>query len=547
MLIDHLKNLDASNLFRTIAYGEHVVSGTAAKSVVVGSDPNHQITVQQILGRDEWEGVSRGVYWNNLSIPPADWFFHPGKLSSGNDDPSQGVDTVFSTDVPHSGTPWMRFTLPVGVGEADTKNNPPVGFQGYFKTKKINDYDRSGAIIDYSYSPNPARIIADLILKQGKRNPSLIDFGALADFRDFHAGLILCDYRAIPDFDGFGLTATYFSGTNFNTFHSKRVDNLIAYPPSDGAPAYNLSPSSFSAKFEGYIKLKYKEPYTFYLTHSNGARLTVNGNSVIVDQFSPDGLTAAGTHSGTFAPAAAGTFMDVLIEWNKGTTGAGELQLEWQSASQAREVVPSKYLYPKAEMRPRYEIHPYFSTRTRLDEAVRAVLNLCDSTYQKVGGNYRFFCLEQLTGSSFDFNEDRILSISVEPLDKVSIRNRFRAGFRDVDSRFLEPPKTPILVERLKLQQLAGRPIDGDDLQFFNTTRHQAWRLLNRITERACDTLPVKIVGNGATFSVLGGDRVRLTTETYDWLNKEFLVLTSNDASSEDTADERNFTLQEWI
>lgn len=136
MLVDHLKKLNTENFFRTLAYGEHAVNGVCAKSIVTGAQANYQITIQQMLGRDEWDGVSRGIYWNNISIPPSDWFFHPGKLSSGNDDPLQGVDAVFNTDVPHSGTPWMRFALPSSVGEFNTENNPPIGFQGYFRTKK---------------------------------------------------------------------------------------------------------------------------------------------------------------------------------------------------------------------------------------------------------------------------------------------------------------------------------------------------------------------------------------------------------------------------
>lgn len=545
MIVDHLKNLDVKNLFRTVPYGEHAVFGLPAKSSVNGAAPNHQITIQQILGRGEWEGVSRGVYWNNISIPPSDWFFHPGKKSSGLNDPLQGVDPVFSTDVPHSLTPWMRLTLPSGVGEADNTKTVPTGFVGYFKTQKINDYNANGALIDYSYSTSAARQILDLILVQGKRSPNLIDFGAFAEFRAALAAQALCDYRQIPNFDGFGLTATYFSGINFDTFHSRRVDNLIAFLSADGAPGYNLDPTAFSAKFEGYIKLRFNEQYTFHLTHSNGGRLTVNNNSVIVNEFSPDGLTPSGTHSGTFALGSAG-FLDVLIEWNKGTNAVGEFKLEWESASQIREVIPSKYLYPKAEMRNLYDTHPHFDTRTRLDDAVRTILNICNSTYQKVNGKYRFFCFDQLTSSSFAKTEEHINSIKMKPRDKPLLRNRYRGGFRDIDSRFLEPPKTPLIIENGALQALAGRPIDGDDYEFFNCSRWQTWRLLNKLMERN-STLPVEIVGNSSTLPILGGDRIKITSEVFNWVNKEFLVTQSNDASSEETADEREFQLQEWV
>ncbi len=137
--------------------------------------------------------------------------------------------------------------------------------------------------------------------------------------------------------------------------------------------------------------------------------------------------------------------------------------------------------------------------------------------------------------------------MTLKPRDKVNLRNRWRGNFRDIDSRFLEPPKNPFIVERANLQALAGRPIDGDDLEFFNCSRWQAWRLLNKKVARECDTLPLELVGDASTFPVLGGDRIKVTTEIYDWINKEFLVLTSNDASSEETADERNFTMQEWV
>lgn len=529
-------------MFRVLAYGKHVVNGFCAKSIVTGTSPNHQITFQQILGRDEWDGVDGGIYWNNISIPATDWVFHPGKGSTGNDDLVQGVDSVFATDVPHSLTAWMRVQLPTGVGNADIKNNPPTGFQGYFRTKKVNDYNANGVVTDYSYSTNAGRQVADLILKQGRRANSLIDWGAWAEWRSFLAQQIPCDYREITNFDGFGLTAKYYSGPNFDTFHSERVDTLIAFYSVDGVPAYGL-PNTHSARFEGYIKLPYNENYTYYLTHDNGVRFRLN-NNLLIDQWSDDGLHAVGTDSASYAFGQTG-FIPVQIDWNNGG-GPGEIKLEWESASQRREIIPSKYLYPLPKNQDRYATHPYFKTVTRLDDAVRTVLDLCNSTYQKVNGKYRFFCLEQLTNSTFNFKEDHILSITAKPRDKTALRNRWKANFRDTDSRFLEPPLVPMIVERLNLQQIVGRPVDGQDLEFYNTNRWQAWRLLNKIVEREVDTLPIEMIGNASTFSVLGGDRVKITTDVYDWINKEFLVMTSNDASSEETADERNFLMQEW-
>lgn len=539
-LVNHLKQIDARNAFRVISYGEHIANGTLGKSIVSGEKPTHLIKLQQFLGQGEWEGISRGIYWNNLAIPSADYAFYPGSQT-------QGVDSVFSSDNAHLGTAWIRANLPTGVGEFDTKASPPFGLQAYCKTKKVNDYNAAGVAVNFSYSANAARQIADLILKQGGRPSSIIDWGAWLDWRACLDELLMNDYRTLANFDGFGLTATYYSGTNFNTFHSKRIDALVSFLSAGLVPGFGLSPTSFSVKFEGYIKLKYNETYTFYLSHNNGGRMTVNGSTVIVNEFLTDGTTVAGTHSGT-ASGTANTFLPVLIEWNRGNAvGASEIKLEWQSTSQPRQVVPSKYLYPKEEMRPRYETHPFFSTRTRLDDAVRTVLNLCNSTYQKVNGKYRFFCLDQITSSSFDFTEDHILSITPHPRKKANLRNRWTAVFRDIDSRFLETTRAPFIIQRPDLITLAGRPIEGDDIEFFNCSRFQAYRLLSAIVAREVDSVPLELIGNASTFPVLSGDKVTVTSEVYDYNAKEFFVNRSNDASSEETADERNFSLTSWV
>jgi len=45
---------------------------------------------------------------------------------------------------------------------------------------------------------------------------------------------------------------------------------------------------------------------------------------------------------------------------------------------------------------------------------------------------------------------------------------------------------------------------------------------------------------------VLAGDRVKVDVEFLNWTEKDMLVVESNDLSSEETADERTFVLQEW-
>lgn len=466
-----------------------------------------------------------------------------GTLQVWKNDPDQGVDEVFNTDHPHSNVAWIRAELPSGVGDFDTKNSPPTGLKGIFRTSKVYDYDSSGTQGTYAYSTNAALQVADLILRIGGRPNSRIDWAAWVDWRDFMAATIAFDYTALPNFDGFGLSAKYYNGTNFDTLIVDRIDPYVEFVSSAGSPAIGVNTDNFSAVFEGKIKAKYTETYTFYITHTHGARLYVNNLvTPLIDQWA-----TTGTHSATIA-LTAGQFYDIKVEW-KHTTGNADIKLEWQSTSQVREVVPHRVLYPKTVNRPRYETHPFFSSPTRLDDAVRTILNLCNSTVQEVNGKLRFLCLEQLTTHSYHFTSDKIVdgSVTVTPRDPVSLRNSWQAHYRDIDSQYVEEPIDPVIIERDSLIAAAGRKIDGEAIEMFNSTRHQVYRTLEALVKRSVDKKwDITFTGNADTFPVLAGDRVKVDVEFMNWTDKHVLVTESNDASSEETADERVFAAQEW-
>lgn len=465
-----------------------------------------------------------------------------GTLQVYKNDATQGVDEKFQTDTPHSGFAWLRAELDTGLGDANTKDNPPTGLKGIFRTSKVEDYNSSGTPQGAAYSTNPARQIADLILRVGGRPTSRINWTKWVTWRDFLGANITHDYTALP-IDGFGLTASLYNGTNFDTLVATRVDPVLDFVSSAGSPGVGVDVDNFSVRWEGKIKAKFSETFTFYLAHTHGAKLYVNNLSTpIIDQWG-----TSGSHSATFV-FVAGTYYDIKLEW-KHTTGNADLRLEWQSISQVREVVSHRALYPKTVTRPRYETHPFFAAPTRLDDAVRTILNLCNSTVQEVNGKLEFFCLEQLTTSSYSFTNDRIVDGSVEltPRDVTSLRNTWQARFRDVDSQYLEFPIDPLLIERTDLIDAASRKIDGQSIELFNCSVHQAYRTMDNVVKRSVDSkYQVELTGMPETFPVLAGDRVALNIEFLDWTAKPMLVLESNDASSEQTADERTFVMQEW-
>jgi len=541
-VINHLKGVDGQSLFMAVAYGLHMVSGVLTKSIVTGTDPTHVIKLQQMLGRGPWDGCE-GLWWNGLEIVPAKYKFYPGIQSPGMGDATQGQDTVFDTDTPHSGFAWLRAELPTGVGDFDTKTNPPVGLAGRFRTMKVQDYDSSGATVGSpAYSTNPALQVADLIIRLGRRPTTRIDWGAWTAWRDFLAATISFDYSLLP-IEGFGLSAKYFNGVDFDTQVIDRVDPYVEFVSGSGSPGIGVNTDNFSARFEGLIKPKYTETYTFYITHTHGARVWVNNlSTALIDQW-----TTTGTHSATIA-LTAGQYYDIKVEW-KHTTGTADLKLEWQSTSQDREVVTHRALFPKTVSRPRYETHPFFASPTRLDDAVREILNLCNSTYQEVNGKLRFFCLEQLSSTSFSFTNANIVdgSLRVVPRDILQLRNSWQAAFRDVDSQFVDEPIDPIVIERDALIAAAGRRIDGQSINLYNTTVHQAYRTMEALVKRRCDgRFDYQLTGTADSYKVLPGDAVAVDVEFLNVTEKQMLVIEANDDSSEGTPDERQFTLEEW-
>ena len=541
-LVNHLRDKDGQNLFHNVAYGLHLISGNLTKSLVTGTSPTHVIKLQQMLGRGEWDGCE-GLWWHGVEIESDKYEFYPGIQSTGMSDPTQPQDGVFDTDTPHSLVAWLRAELPAGLGVFDTKASPPEGLKGIFRTTKCKDYDEDGVETDYLYSTNPALQVSDLILRIGNRPTSRINWEKWTIWRDFLAEVIDFDYTALPNFDGFGLRGRFYNGTAFDTLVKERIDPVIEVVSTAGNMCVGGDSENFSVKWEGKIKALYSQTYTFYINHTHGAKLYVDNLSTpIIDQWA-----TTGEHSATIA-LTAGSYYDIRVEW-KHTTGNADFRLEWASTSQTREVINHRCLYPKMVRRARYETHPFFAGPTRLDDAVRTILNLCNSTVQEVDGKFEFFCLEQLTTQSYSFTNDKIIdgSVALVPRDVRNMRNSWQAKFRDIDSQYLDTPIDPVLIERPDLIELAGRKIDGEAIELFNCTVHQAYRTLDNIVRRACDSkYIINLAGNGDTYPVLGGDRVEVDIEFRDLDAVDCLVIESNDQPSEETADVRTFQLQQW-
>lgn len=146
----------------------------------------------------------------------------------------------------------------------------------------------------------------------------------------------------IPDWteNGTGLTAEYFNGTNLSSLAFVRTDTNVDFNWGTGSPGGGLPGNNFSVRWTGKIQPRYSEGYTFHLTTSDGCRLWVN-DELLIDKWHDDTNSDV---TGSIA-LAGGQQYDVRIEYYDDTNPAAAA-LEWDSASQAREVVPQGVLFP---------------------------------------------------------------------------------------------------------------------------------------------------------------------------------------------------------
>ncbi|HEY7119341.1 MAG TPA: DUF4038 domain-containing protein [Tepidisphaeraceae bacterium] len=186
--------------------------------------------------------------------------------------------------------------------------------------------------------------------------------------------------------------ATYFNNANLTSPVLARADPLINFDWGASSPAPGVEPSTFAVRWTGTIQPKYSETYTFITTADDGVRLTVDGQTLIdrwtdrpslpgdanndgvVDfidyqmlenqtgstgpecDFNHDGKVDIADFSilypnlgktleastpvdvGTITLQAGQTY-DLKLEYYQDANQA-QSQLEWQSDSQPRELVP---------------------------------------------------------------------------------------------------------------------------------------------------------------------------------------------------------------
>jgi hypothetical protein len=138
----------------------------------------------------------------------------------------------------------------------------------------------------------------------------------------------------------YGLLGEYYANTNLTDLKLTRVDKVIDFDWGNKPPAPSIAANSFSARWSGWVAPRYSEAYTFHVTSAGGVRLWVNGKRII-DNWTEHSVTE---DSGTIQ-LQGGKKYSIRVEYYN-RSGAATLRLMWSSASQAKQVIPKRRLYP---------------------------------------------------------------------------------------------------------------------------------------------------------------------------------------------------------
>ncbi len=137
-----------------------------------------------------------------------------------------------------------------------------------------------------------------------------------------------------------GLVGAYHDAPDLAGEPVVRLDRSVAFDWGSGAPAPGIEPDTFSVRWSGQVVPRHTGTHTFTTTSDDGVRLWVDGR-LVVDRWDDHAPTE---HSGT-VELRAGVPAAVTME-HYDASGGAVARLEWASAQQPREVVPTDRLRP---------------------------------------------------------------------------------------------------------------------------------------------------------------------------------------------------------
>ncbi|WP_248930455.1 fibronectin type III domain-containing protein [Paenibacillus hamazuiensis] len=139
---------------------------------------------------------------------------------------------------------------------------------------------------------------------------------------------------------GIGLKGQYFDNEDLTNLKTTRIDDTIDFNWNQASPAQGIQDGVFSVRWTGQVEPAFSETYTFYTEAHGGVRLWVADRLLVDDWQSHNSSTGQGSIT-----LEAGKRYDIRMEYRE-TNGTSRVRLLWESASQAKDIIPKIELYP---------------------------------------------------------------------------------------------------------------------------------------------------------------------------------------------------------
>jgi hypothetical protein len=165
----------------------------------------------------------------------------------------------------------------------------------------------------------------------------------------FLSALFLClsalSGPAFAQYDGYGLTGTYYTNDNLTSAAATVNDPFVSFLWYGCPPQPNMSTSIFSVQWTGWVEPAYSGPCTF-LTYVAGGVSVIVGGVTLISQWTD----SANTSYQGVTTLTAGTKYPLVVDYftDGGNLTGDHIQLVWSSASQPQETIPRENLFTGA-------------------------------------------------------------------------------------------------------------------------------------------------------------------------------------------------------
>jgi hypothetical protein len=492
-----------------------------------------------LLGKSGMDGMNR-VRYGGQDLAEFDtsgnrqWKFHDGTAATEFPD-------AFFSHLNWNGT--GRSFIEVKLPAAFSDEGEPTRSQFWVRGLRVKDYDATGAALSAgatAFRRGNAHVFADVWLiraanywaQRGLDPKTLVEWASWVEFKQE------CDYQ-LTWATGNGLKGEYFDNVDLTNLKVTRTDSVVDFDWSYSFPANEIAADTFSVRWTGTVKPEFTEDYTFYLRGDDGFRLWVNGALVVNSWI--DGTERELT--GTIA-LTANTDYNIVLEYYQ-QTGVGKVSLSWSSPSRAKQLVPQSRLTAGARQVARYTADVVFTSRTPLEDAVKAImLRAPGVSMQLVGGVWRFLptpVRPSVHRFSFDTTQAVVKPNIVEGYQ--AFRRKPSEKPREIIVNYRNEEELYFEARQIKIVRAAytGEPLV---INIGVANQSLAERIGESIMRRFDLDLFYRTKAFPSSYKVAKGDGVEASNSTYGWLESAPLRFRILEEKFLPTGDLREFFMQ---